>query len=119
MTADGQLQADDVIDHEHTKTVRSVAYSANGKLLALASFDAKISIWQVEKDSFEFVTILEGHESEVLSALTKVKFVDWHPTKELLVSCSRDKTIWIWEYDAELDFQCFEVLSGHAQVADD
>lgn len=67
LTHDGQLQADDTIDHEHSKTVRSAAFSPNGKLLALASFDAKISIWQVFKDTFEYVTILEGHESEVLS----------------------------------------------------
>jgi WD40 repeat protein len=65
MTADGQLQPDDTIDHEHSKTVRSVAFSANGKLLALASFDSKISVWQVLKDTFEYVTTLEGHESEV------------------------------------------------------
>lgn len=55
-----------MIDHEHTKTVRNASFSANGKLLALASFDAKISIWRVYKDTFEYVTILEGHESEVL-----------------------------------------------------
>lgn len=64
----GLLKADDYIDHEHTKTVRSVAFSADGKLIALASFDAKISIWQVFKDKFEYVTTLEGHESEVISS---------------------------------------------------
>ena len=45
----------------------------------------------------------------------QVKFVDWHPTKELLATCSRDKNIWIWDYDENLEFQCNEVLTGHSQ----
>lgn len=103
------LHDDDVIDHEHSKTVRAIAFSANNKLLALASFDTKISIWRVFDDTFEYITSLEGHESEV-------KHIDWHASKNYLASCSRDKTIWVWEYDTDLDFQCFEVLNGHSQV---
>lgn len=103
-----QLSDDDVIDHEHAKTVRCISFSKSGRFLALGSFDAKISIWSYSQGAFEYVTVLEGHESEV-------KYVDWHPTKDQLATCSRDKTIWIWEFDENIEFQCEEVLTGHSQ----
>ena len=107
LTPENALVPEDTVDHEHTKTVRSVAFSSNGKKLALASFDTKISIWQLQDGSFEYLTTLEGHESEV-------KFVDWHSSKDFLVSCSRDKTVWVWEDDGN-EMDCYEVLSGHTQ----
>lgn len=61
-----------------------------------------------EAKEYECLTILEGHESEV-------KSVAWHPSKNLLASCARDKSIWIWEYDEDFEFDCCEVLEGHSQ----
>jgi WD40 repeat protein len=83
----------------HTKTVRGVAWSPSGHTLATASFDANIGIWQREDQGdsgeevggeWECVTILEGHETEC-------KSVAWSPTGTFLASCSRDKTVWVWE----------------------
>jgi cytosolic iron-sulfur protein assembly protein CIAO1 len=82
----------------HTKTVRALAWSPSGKTLATASFDSNIGIWEQEeaKDEdepqgeWECVSLLEGHETEC-------KSVAYSCTGTLLASCSRDKTVWIWE----------------------
>jgi WD40 repeat protein len=82
----------------HTKTVRSVAWAPSGSTLATASFDANIGIWEQEeseedegrKGEWECASLLEGHETEC-------KSVAYSSSGTLLASCSRDKTVWIWE----------------------
>ncbi|KAI0088184.1 WD40 repeat-like protein [Irpex rosettiformis] len=105
----------------HTKTVRGIAWSPSGQTLATASFDANIGIWQQEEDEdgeaennvngggeWECVSLLEGHETEC-------KSVAYSSTGTLLASCSRDKTVWIWEVHPDADFECMGVLMEHSQ----
>jgi len=98
-----------VLDGIHSRTIRSVKWSPCGNFLATASFDGRVGIWKLEDRKYECFALLEGHENEV-------KWVDWDRTGTRLVSCGRDKTVWIWDADAPgNEFSCLEVLLGHTQ----
>jgi WD40 repeat protein len=121
----------------HSKTVRSIAWAPSGKTLATGSFDSNVGIWEREDISdsedagesagdWECVTLLEGHETEC-------KSVGYSSSGTLLASCSRDKTVWIWEGEIycfhlptslnesirlvqpDADFECMGVLMEHSQ----
>lgn len=101
----------------HKRTIRSIAWSPSGRTLVTGSFDSTVGIWEQldegddvegiepassagtraaageEEDGtgeWECVTTLEGHESEC-------KSVGYSSDGALLASCSRDKSVWVWE----------------------
>ncbi|KAM4066952.1 WD domain, G-beta repeat domain-containing protein [Hirsutella rhossiliensis] len=92
----------------HTRSVRSVAWEPGlppHKLcLVTGSFDSTAGLWRWDGDGdgdngdgesdgdkdWEFTLVLEGHESEIKSCA-------FSPSGAYLATCSRDKTIWIWE----------------------
>lgn len=109
--------------------------------LASGSFDSTISVWGIDEpeemldedvdmdedesaeaarkqreadlltsatNEWNLMALIEGHENEI-------KAVAWNRTGNYLASCSRDKTIWIWETDPETleEFECISVLSDH------
>ncbi|ODV78636.1 WD40 repeat-like protein [Suhomyces tanzawaensis NRRL Y-17324] len=130
------------LEDTHKRSIRSVAFkpplggddAPDGFLdlpaLAAGSFDSTISIWGIDEPSNEYddeelvanqqeiftspsnewnlMAIIEGHENEI-------KSVEWNHTGNLLASCSRDKTVWIWETDPETleEFECISVLNDH------
>lgn len=108
------------------RTIRHIAFApiSSPLVLASASFDGTVAIWEYDNSddnnknkehSWDCIAQLEGHENEV-------KCVEWNATGSLLATCSRDKSVWIWEchlpgsigsndnYD---DFECIAVLNSH------
>ncbi|SCV69775.1 BQ2448_1169 [Microbotryum intermedium] len=88
------------IPSAHPRTIRSLSFSPTGQTLTTASFDSTVGVWSSSTDkddneqtSTEWETAgdsLEGHESECKAA-------QWSSDGSLLASCSRDKSVWVWE----------------------
>lgn len=114
--------------------MRSVSWKPGVKgqsVLATGSFDASAGIWrrdergleeqdytrrrtggdgdegeEEEDDDYQFSCILDGHESEI-------KSLSWSPSGQYLATCSRDKSVWIWEELEDDNFETIAVLQEH------
>ncbi|KAL2803341.1 WD40-repeat-containing domain protein [Aspergillus granulosus] len=125
----------------HKRSVRTCAWKPNisgESVLATGSFDATVGIWrrwdnygetaqqrqqdgvqdldedrleegaEEEDEEWRFAVLLDGHDSEV-------KSVSWSASGALLATCSRDKSIWIWEDldDGDNNFETVAVMQEH------
>jgi ribosome assembly protein 4 len=71
----------------HMKCVNRVLFSPDGKLIASASFDKSVKLWNAVDG--KYVTTLRGHVSDVY-------MVAWSSDSRLLLSCSKDTTMKCW-----------------------
>jgi len=118
----------------HKRSVRTCAWKPGTKgesILATGSFDASVGVWQHndeekasreefdftgsgwngddnkdEEEEWRFALVLDGHDSEV-------KSVSWSAGGNLLATCSRDKSVWIWEEVGVDDYETIAVLQEH------
>ncbi|KAL6703010.1 Cytosolic iron-sulfur protein assembly protein [Coniothyrium glycines] len=115
----------------HKRSVRSVSWKPGTQgqsVLATGSFDSSAGIWRrdqrpslqddftnrrigdededADADEYQFSCILDGHESEI-------KCLSWSPSGQYLATCSRDKSVWIWEELEDDNFETVAVLQEH------
>ena len=87
----------------HTRGLTSLAFKPNSYLLASASWDKTIRIWNVGNNNRTHLRTLRGHTDPVWS-------VAWSPDGSTLASASRDGTVRLWNPDNGINFA---VLRGH------
>ncbi|KAJ3004846.1 UNVERIFIED_CONTAM: hypothetical protein HDU68_004880, partial [Siphonaria sp. JEL0065] len=85
----------------HTKTVRSVAISADGKTIVSGSWDNTVKVWDIRTG--ECTRTLTGHTDWVSSVAISTD-------GETVVSGSYDKTVKLWDIRTG---RCTRTLTGH------
>ncbi|KAI5864141.1 WD repeat protein [Durotheca rogersii] len=135
------LSAHSALTNGHERSVRSATWKPNlpphRLCLVTGSFDSTAGLWRWSDDrgpraagsggdddddgdgsdsdgkaerDWELIVVLDGHDSEI-------KSVAFSPSGQYLATCSRDKSVWVWEdvgaSEADDEWETVAVLSEH------
>jgi ribosome assembly protein 4 len=97
----------------HQQLINDVRFSPDMRLIASASFDKSVKLW--DGRSGKFITTLRGHVSRVYQ-------ITWSADSRLLCSGSSDSTLKVWDIKArklllDLPGHSDEVRIRHAYVS--
>jgi WD40 repeat protein len=86
----------------HSKAIKSVAFSPDGKTIVSGSEDTTLCLWD-----------LEGHCLQVFQGHSKaIKSVAFSPDGKTIVSGSEDATLFLWD----LGGRCLRTFQGHSHT---
>ncbi|MBI3412295.1 MAG: NB-ARC domain protein [Planctomycetes bacterium] len=78
------------VKNGHSDTVYGICFSPDNKMIATASADKFIKVWEIP--SGKFVKSFEGHTHHVLD-------VGWTSDGKLLASAGGDNTVKVWDFE--------------------
>ena len=86
----------------HDDTISQIKYSSDGKLIATASWDKTIKLWDGKNGTL--VNTIQGHQDTINT-------ITFTPDHKTLISASEDKTIKLWDITNKP--QLVATLTGH------
>jgi Prp8 binding protein len=89
----------------HSAEVLRVRFSPSGGLLASASMDRSVFLWDMHSPQCTNVCVLRGHRAGVLDA-------QWLADGQHIATCSADKTLRLWDATAAQSVRAFRGHTG-------
>lgn len=86
---------------DHKDTITAIAFNFDSSLLATASYDSTVRVWNTA--DWSLVQTLEGPADDV-------DWIDWHPRGNCIIAGSKDATTWMWW---ATNGKVMQVFAGH------